>query len=80
MAIIESRWGLLIAYLITDILAQGLAVINGQIFGAGLAIYNSPQPNTPMGGGEYFPSVPVQEPDPEQIHCTSPLMSPATAD
>jgi hypothetical protein len=29
-------------------------IVNGQIFTPGIAIVDSPQPNTPLGGGESF--------------------------
>lgn len=51
MASAGLRWTLLTTCLISVAYAQGLQVINGQIFGNGLAVYNSPQPDTPMGGG-----------------------------
>lgn len=34
-----------------DSTPQNFTISNGQIFTPGLAILNSPQPNTPMGGG-----------------------------
>jgi hypothetical protein len=43
----------LLATLATIAHAQdGFTITNGQIFTNGLVIVDSPQPNTPMGGGE----------------------------
>lgn len=42
-----------IASLATRAAALNFTISNGQIFTPGFAILDSPQPGTPMGGGEF---------------------------
>lgn len=37
-------------------------IVNGQIYTPGIAIVDAPQPNTPLGGGEFLPPVPYFSP------------------
>jgi hypothetical protein len=46
-----------VAILTLGLLTAGGAaqqIVNGQIFTPGIAIVDAPQPNTPLGGGEFF--------------------------
>ena len=54
-----ERCALLIAALTATATAQGIQVVNGQLFTPGLAIINSPQPDTPMGGDTLHVSIDV---------------------
>ena len=40
----------------TSSASDGTTIVNGQLFTSGLAIVDSPQPNTPEGGGELLHS------------------------
>src|SRR5687767_1300626 len=52
MAISTSLLALAMATLVPRSAAWNFTIHNGQIFTPGFAILNSPQPETPMGGGE----------------------------
>lgn len=53
------RCALLIASLTATSTAQGFQEVNGQLYTTGLAIINSPQPNTPLGGDTLHVSIDV---------------------
>ena len=44
--------GILVLGLFTKGL-DGQQIVNGQIFTPGIAIVDAPQPNTPLGGGQF---------------------------
>lgn len=58
-SIFLMRCALLIAALAATSAAQGFQEINGQLFTSGLAIINSPQADTPLGGDTLHISIDV---------------------
>jgi hypothetical protein len=40
--------------------SKAQAIVNGQIYTPGIVLVDAPQPNTPLGGGEFYLSLSVE--------------------